>query len=184
MKLLTILMVLAVVAGMSFAVDFGGSTEVGVTANADEQKIAVIQEIDIDLGPLHVDLDGELDYDSMIVESINVGHASGEYEIGAELAVSVFAFGGTIAGDDVLALGDITAFVGIAVGDVGADVSTLLSADAENDAFQGAEFSAFWNPGPLELRVGYLLTSEGAGDENAPEAFDNGGAYATAKISY
>ncbi|KKK68305.1 hypothetical protein LCGC14_2945370, partial [marine sediment metagenome] len=38
-RLLTILMVLSMVAGISWAVDFGGSTAVSVAANADEQKV-------------------------------------------------------------------------------------------------------------------------------------------------
>ncbi len=183
-RLLTILVVLAMVASVSFAVDFGGSTAVGVTANAEVQKVEVDQEIDVDIGPLHLDLNGGLDYDSMIIESINVGHVSADYEIGAELGVSVFTIGGSITGDDAVPLKDIKAGIGIATGDVGGDVDVKLSADPENEIFQGAEFSAFWNPGPLELRVGYFLTSNGVGEINVPEVFDDGGFYAKAKISY
>lgn len=174
-RLLTILVVLAMVAGISWAIEFGGSTEVGAAANAEEQKAEVDQEIGIGIGPLQIDIECGLDYD---------GEIAADYEIGAEVGVSVFTFGGSIEGDDKQALGDITAFIGIAVADVGADVYAELSADTEKDTFQGAEFSAFWNPGPIEIRAGYLLTSEGAGDDNTPEVFDDGGIYGKIKISY
>jgi len=183
-RLLTILMVLAIVAGISWAVDFGGSTAVSVAANADEQKVEVDQEIDVDIGPLHLDLNGGLDYDSMIIESINVGHVSADYEIGAKVTASIFSIDGSITGDETVLLKDIKAGIGIATGDVGGDVDVKLSADPENEIFQGAEISAFWNPGPLEIRIGYLYTSLGAGDVNTSEVFDDGGIYGKIKISY
>ena len=181
---LAILVVLVMVAGISWAVDFGGSTAVGVTANAEVQKVEVDQEIDVDIGPLHLDLNGGLDYDSMIIESINVGHVSPDYEIGAKVGFSIFTVGGSITGDEAVSLKDVKAFLDIAVGDVGGDIDIKLSADPENEIFQGAEFSAFWNPGPLELRAGYFLTSSGVGEINVPEVFDDGGIYAKIKISY
>ena len=183
-RLLAILVVLAIVAGISWAVDFGGSTVVGAAANADLQKIEVDQEIDIDIGPLHIDLAGGVDYDSMILGNIIVGHVSADYEIGAKVGFSIFSVGGSIAGNDGVSMTDVKAFLDIAAGPVGADVDVLLSADSENDVFRGAEFSAFWNPGPVELRIGYLLTSAGVGEINTTEVFDDGGFYATAKISY
>ena len=176
MKRLTILLlVLAVVAGTSFGIDFGGSTAVAGVANAEAQRVEVDQDIDIDVGPLHIDLAGGVDYDGDILA---------DYAVGASVGFSVFTIGGSVAGNQDIPMTDVKAFLDIATGDIGADVDLLLSADAEKEVFQGAEFSAFWNPGPLELRVGYLLTTLGAGDVNAPEVFDDGGVYAKVKISY
>jgi len=176
MKRLTILiLVLLMVCSISFAIDFGGSTAVAGVANAEAQRVEVDQDIDIDIGPLHIDLAGGLDYDGAI---------AADYSVGASVGFSVFTVGGSIAGDKAIPVGDTIAYLDIAAGAVGADIDILLSGDAEKDAFQGAEFSAFYNPGPFELRVGYLLTTLGAGDVNAPEVFDAGGVYATAKISY
>ena len=177
MKRLTILiLVLAIVAGISWAVDFGGSTAVGAVANADEQRVEVDQEIDIDIGPLHVDINGGLDYAGEDILA--------DFKLGAEVSFSVFKIGALITGKQSVPLNEIKAFIDIATGPVGADVDVLLSADAEKDVFQGAEFSAFWNPGPLELRAGYFLTSSGVGEINVPEVFDDGGIYGKIKISY
>ena len=176
MKRLTmLLLVLLMVSGISFGVDFGGSTTVAGVANAEAQRVEVDQDIDIDIGPLHIDLGGGLDYD---------GAVAADYSAGASVGFSIFTIGGSIAGAKAIPLGDIKAYLDIAAGSIGADVDVLLSGDAEKEVFQGAEFSVFYKPGPLELRVGYLVTSEGVGGINAPEVFDDGGIYATAKISY
>ncbi len=177
MKRLTILLlVLAIVAGTSFAIDFGGSTTVAGVANAEAQRVEVDQDIDIHIGSLHIDLAGGVDYAGEDILA--------DYSLGASIGFSVFKVGGSIAGNQGIPMTDVKAFLDIATGDIGADVDVLLSADAEKEVFQGAEFSAFWNPGPLEFRVGYLFTTLGAGGVNAPEVFDDGGIYATAKISY
>jgi len=176
MKRLTILLlVLLMVCSISWTIDFGGSTAIAGVANADAQRVEVDQDIDIDIGPLHIDLAGGLDYD---------GAVAADYSVGASVGFFIFTIGGSVAGDKDIPLGDVKANLDVVAGVVGADVDVLLSADAEKEVFQGAEFSAFWNPGPLELRVGYLLTTEGAGEINAPEVFDDGGIYATAKITY
>ncbi len=177
MKRLTmLLLVLAIVAGTSFAIDFGGSTAVAATANPDAQKVELDQDIDIDIGALHIDLAGGVDYAGEDILA--------DYSLGASIGFSVFKVGGSIAGNQGISMTDVKAFLDIATGPVGADIDVLLSADPANDVFRGAEFSAFWNPGPLELRVGYLFTSVGAGGVNAPEVFDDGGIYAKAKITY
>jgi len=175
-RLMLCVVMLAIVAGISFALEIGGSTAVASIGNAEEQRIEIDQEVDIDLGAFHFDVDGGVDYLLPTKERL------WNYEIGTSYVFSVFTFGGTFAGDQDVKLGTITAYADIVHGDVGADVDFKFSAD--ETVFQGAEFSAFWNPGPLELRLGYLWTELGAGDVNAPEVLEKGGLYGKAKISY
>ena len=176
MKLTIFVLVLVMVASMSFGIDFGGSTAVAGVVNAEAQRVEVDQDIDVDIGLLHIDLTGGVDYAGEDILA--------DYSLGASITFSVFKLGGSIAGNQGVAMTDVKAFLDIATGDVGADVDVKLSADPEADVFQGVEFSAFYNPGPLEFRVGYLLTTIGAGDVNVPEVFDAGGIYAKAKFTY
>jgi len=177
-RLMLCVVMLAIVAGISFALEIGGSTAVAGIGNPDEKVFQIDQEIDIDLDALHFDVNGGLDY--LLPEKDWMWN----YEIGAFYVFSVFTFGGTFAGDRDVKLGDLTAYADIVYEMVGIDVDFLFSADETKDAFQGAEFSAFFNPGPCEFRVGYMWTELGAGDVNAPEALEKGGLYGKAKISY
>ena len=178
MKLFILIIVLAMVAGISFALEIGGSTEAAGIGNGEEQKIEIDQEIDIDLDALHINLDGGVDYKLPEEDWL------WDYEIGAAYTVSVFTFGGTIAGEKDLELDEVTVYTDIVVGNVGADVDFEFSADATKDFFQGVDISAFFNPGPFEFRVGYLLTENGAPDVNAPELLEKGGIYGKVKFSY
>jgi len=177
-RLMLCLLVLAIVACMSFALEVGGSTTTGVAGNKDEQRIEVAQEVDIDLGILHIDVDGEVDYDLPVKEVF------WEYEIGASVPVSIFTFGGKLGGDKDVKLGNLKAYVDIVYETVGADIDFKFSADEAKDAFQGAEFSVFFDIGPLACRVGYMWTEHGEPDENTPAALTDGGFFAKAKISY
>ena len=177
-KIFVLIIVLAMVAGISFALEIGGSTEASGIGNGEEQIIFVDQEIDVDIGALHFDLDGSIEYPLPAKDLL------WDYEIGAAYTVSVFTFGGTIAGEKELELDVVTAYVDIAVDNVGVDVDFEFSADATKDVFQGVDISAFFNPGPFELRVGYLLTENGAPDVNAPGLLDKGGIYGKVKFTY
>ena len=177
-KIFLLIIVLAMVAGISFALEIGGSTEASGIGNGEEQIIFVDQEIDIDLDALHIDLDGGVDYVLPVEDWL------WDYEIGAAYTVSVFTFGGTIAGNKDLNLDVVTAYADIMAGEVGVDVDFEFSADETKDTFQGADISAFFNPGPFEFRIGYLLTENGAPDINAPELLTQGGIYGKVKFSY
>ena len=177
-KVFVLIIVLAMVAGILFALEIGGSTEASGIGNGEEQIIFVDQEIDIDLDALHFDVDGGIDY------VLPVENWLWDYEIGAAYTVSVFTFGGTIAGNKDLNLDVVTAYADIVAGEVGVDVDFEFSADVTKDAFQGADFSAFFNPGPFEIRVGYLLTENALPDVNAPELLEKGGIYGKIKFSY
>ena len=177
-RIFILIIVLAMVAGISFALEIGGSTVAAGIGNGEEQKIEIDQEIDIDLDALHFDVDGGVDYVLPVEDWL------WDYEIGAAYTVSVFTFGGTIAGNKDLNLDVVTAYADIVVGEAGVDVDFEFSADETKDAFQGADFSAFFNPGPFEFRVGYLLTENGAPDVNAPELLEKGGIYGKIKFNY
>ena len=178
-RLLMVLVVLAIVAGMSFAVEVGGSTAVAGIGNPDEKVFQVDQEIDIDLDALHFDVNGGLDY--LVPEKDWMW----DYEIGASYTILIFTFGSTVAGDKDVKLGDITLYADITPCEqAGVDIDFLFSADETKDAFRGADFSMFYNPGPCEFRVGYLWTENALPDINAPELLANGGFYVKAKISY
>jgi len=175
---LIVLGVLVAVASISFAVELGGSTTGSIAGNKDEQKIIVEQEVDIDVGILHFDIDGEVAYIPDVKET------SWEYEIGASVPISVFTFGSTIGGDNEVKLGDVAAYVDMVYENIGADIDFLFSADEGKDAFQGAEFSVFFDIGSLACRVGYMWTENGEPDVNTPEALIEGGFYATGTITY
>ncbi len=177
-KVFVLIIVLAMVAGISFALEIGGSTEASGIGNSEEQIIFIDQEIDVDIDALHFDLDGSIEYPLPAKELL------WDYEIGAAYTISVFTFGGTIAGDKDLELDVVTAYGDIVVGNVGADVDFEFSADKTKDPFQGVDISAFFNPGPFELRVGYLLTENGAPDVNAPDLLEKGGVYGKIKFTY
>ena len=177
-KLLTVLVVLVMVASVSFALEVGGSTATAIIGNGDQQRLEVDQEVDIDLGAFHFDVDGGVDYDLPVKEY------AANYLVGASYTFSIFKVGGSIEGNRDVKLGAMKVYADIAVENVGADVDFLISADETKDIFQGAEFSAFYNPGPFEFRVGYLWTENGAPDINAPELLTDGGLYVKAKFSY
>lgn len=180
-RLLMVLVVLVIVTSMSFALDVGGSTTTAIIGDKDVQRFEVWQEIDIDLGIFHFDVDGEVAYDLPVKETF------WEYETGASVTFcpnDQFTIGGTIGGDKDVKLGDITAYADIVLGTVGADVDFLFSADETKDAFQGADFSMYFAIGKLACRVGYLWTENGEPDINAPELLTNGGLYAKATINY
>jgi len=107
------------------------------------------------------------------------------YLLGASYTFSIFKVGGSIEGNRDVKLGNMKAYADIAPCEqAGADIDFLFSADKTKDAFQGAEFSAFYNPGAFEFRIGYMWTENGEPDVNVPEALAAGGFYAKVKCSY
>ena len=180
-RLLIVLVVLAIVAGMSFAVDVSGSTTTSVIGNDEEQQLEVGQEFDIDFSFLHFDADGEVVYKPAVKETF------WEYEMGASVIFcpnDQLTVGGTFGGDKDVKLGDITAYTHIVFETVGADVDFLFSADEAKKKFQGAEFSVYFDVGSFACRVGYMWTENGEPDMNTPEALPGGGFFGTATIRY
>ncbi len=178
MKKLTMIGIMLLVSMSLTAIGFSGSTTAAGAANLEEQRIEIDQAVTIDLEPIQITASAGFDVPLPSKEWTY------DYELAGNLTVSVFKFGASIAGNKAVLLGDIKGFVDIAYDIVGADIDVILSADATKDIFQGAEFSAFINPGPFEFRVGYMLTENGAVDFNTPEALTAGGIYAKAKINY
>jgi len=181
-RLLLVLVVLVVVAGISFAqVEFSGSTAVSAAGNDAEQSLIIEQVVNVSVGNFAVALDS-FEYAYAFADK----EGTWCWEIDANYALDPFTFGSIAGGDTDLYLDSIQPYVDFAMGPVGADVDFLLSADKDKDVFQGAEFSAFWNPGPLEIRVGYMLTPDGgsAVDENTPDALAGGGVFGKVKLSY
>jgi hypothetical protein len=176
-QILAVIAMLAIVAGISFA-DIGGSTATAIIGNADEQRVEVDQEFDIDVDALHFDVNGGCDY------TFHDKKRAWDWLVGASYSFSIFKVGGSLEGNKDVKLTVIKAYADITMGDVGADIDFKFSADPAADPFQGAEFSAYWNPGPVEIRVGYNWTELGEPDVNVPEALTDGGLYAKAKISY
>jgi len=170
--------VLAIVACMSFAMDVSGSTATAIIGNKDETQIFVDQEVNVDIGLLGLDASFGVDY------FLPAKEKSWDYEIGADVSFGIFTVGGTFGGDKDAHLGDITAFADTRIENVGMDVDFLFSAAEGVDRFQGADFSAFLDVEWLEARVGYLWTEHGEPDINAPELLTDGGLYAKAKIKY
>ena len=177
-KILALVMIMLMVSIFGFALDIGGSTALAGIGNVEDQKFELDQVVDIDLGIFHFDVDGGLDYKLPEKDWL------WDYAVGASGTFSVFTLGGSIAGNQGVKLDALKAYLDIAVAPVGADIDFLFSANEAKDIFQGAEFSAFYNPGPFEFRIGYLWTENGAGEVNAPEVFTNGGIYGKAKINY
>jgi hypothetical protein len=60
----------------------------------------------------------------------------------------------------------------------------LLSFADGADAFQGADLGVNLHVGAVEIYLGYLVTSNGAGDYNAPEVLTDGGAYIKFDVDY
>ena len=178
-RLMLCVVVLAIVAGMSFAIEIGGSTAVSGVGNDAEQLLRIEQVINVSVADFSVSLDC-LTYDWLFADK----ESAWDYEVNASYGLEAFTFGAIFVGEKDTALDTIQPYIDFAIGPVGADVDVLLSMVKEKDVFQGAEFSAFWNPGPLELRIGYMLTNEATVDANTPEALDGGGFYGTATISY
>ena len=177
-RILTFVMIMLMVSIFGFAFEIGGSTALAGVGNLEDQKFELDQVIDIDLGPLHFDVEGGLDYKLPEQDWL------GDYLFGASSTFSIFTLGGSVAGNQGVKLDALKAYLDVVVDSVGADVDFLFSADAEKDAFQGAEFSAFFNPDPIELRIGYMLTENGAADFYTTEALTKGGIYAKAKVNY
>ena len=182
-KLLAIVMVLAIVAGISFALEvggvkIGGSTAAAIINNETEGVIEIDQEVGVDIGALHFDAEVGIDV------TLPAKEKTWEYEVGASYTFLIFKVGSSLAGEKDLHFDEIKAYVDIASGPVGGDVDVLFSADQDNDPFQGADISAFWKPGPAEIRIGYLYTEVGDGGSNAPEELTDGGIYAKIKVSY
>lgn len=180
-RLMLCVLVLAIVASISFAMDVSGSTTGTVAGNEDEQKIIAAQEWGFGIGILDIDVGGE------ITHTLPAKETFWEWEIGSSVTFcpnDAFTVGGTFGGEKNVPIGDITAYADIRVENVGVDVDFLFSADEAKDAFQGAEFSAFLDVGWLEARVGYMWTEHGEPDMNTPEALDGGGLFATATIKY
>ena len=176
-RLLMVLVVLVAVAGISFGVELGGSTAAAVAGNDTEQVLEIDQEVDIDLDALHFDVNGGYDY------KFHDKSYVWDYEVGAAYTLGIFVFGGSVEGNKDMKLDVIKAYADVAYESVGADVDFKFSADETKDIFQGAEFSAFYNPGPLEIRFGYMMKS-GAVDANTPETLDDGGLFGKIKVTY
>ena len=177
-KVLLTILVLAIVAGTSFAVEIGYKTTGGIAGNGDEQIIIVEQETDIDLGAFHIDADAEVEY------ALPAKEHTWEYEVGASYAFSIFKVGGEVGGNKDLNFEEYSLFADVVFETVGADFDILFSADETKDVFQGLEVSVYFDVGPVSLRVGYMLTENGEPYINTPEALTEGGFYATGTITY
>ncbi len=180
-RLMLCLLVLAIVAGTSFAMDVSGSTTTSIIGNEDEQMLIVGQEWGFGIGILDISVSGE------ITHALPVKETFWEWEIGPSVTFcpnDELTVGGAFGGEKDIPLGNISAFVDIRIENAGADIDFLFSAAEDADRFQGAEFSLFFNTDWLEARVGYMWTEHGEPDMNIPEALDGGGFYGTAKIKY
>ena len=182
-KLLMVLVVLAIVAGMSFALEVGGSSAITGYGNADAKTFEADQEIDIDLDALHFDVNGGLDL------ALPGKDWCWDYELGASYVLSAFTFGGTIAGDSAVKLGTMTVSADFVVDSFGINSYLELSANKAVNFYRGVDVSIFFNPGPAELRFGMTYLDEIAvvddvGYSNAPAAVEGFGIYGSAKISY
>ena len=165
---------------MVFPIDFGGSTEaIGIINGLEEGKIEFNQEIDIDAGPAHFDLNGGIDYSPY-------AEAPWAYDllIGGTIKASYFTFGASVKSIKDIIADEVKGFIDFAVGKIGADLDIFITADPDEQIFQGADFSAFYNPGPLEFRIGYFLSETGIGESNAPDVTTNGGVYSKVKLIY
>jgi len=180
-RLMLCVLVLAIVASMSFAWDVGGSTATAIVANKDEQMLIAGQEWDFGIGILDIDVSGE------IIHALPAKETFWEWEIGPSVTFcpnDELTVGGAFGGEKDIPLGNISAFVDIRVENVGADIDFLFSAVEGADRFQGAEFSVFFTTDWLEARVGYMRTEHGEPDMNIPEALHGGGFYGTATTKY
>lgn len=180
-RLMLCLLVLAIVAGTSFAMEVSGSTTGSIIGNDDEQLLILGQEWGFGIGILNIDLSGES------TRALPTKEIFWEWEISPSVTFcpnDELTIGGAFGGEKDISLGDISAFVDIRIENVGVDIDFLFSAAEGVDRFQGAEFSAFFTTDWLEARIGYMLTENGEPDMNIPEVLDGGGFYGTATIKY
>ena len=165
---------------MVFPIDFGGSTEaIGIINDQEEAKLELTQDIDIDVGPLHADINVGVD-----VSPYAEAPLAYDWLIGADVTVSYFKIGASVKSIKDIIADEVKGFIDFAVGKIGADLDIFITADPDEQIFQGADFSAFYNPGPLEFRIGYFLSETGIGESNAPDVTTNGGVYSKVKITY
>ena len=179
MKNVFLILVMLLIAISTYGIDVGGSSAANVMQGEEYQKVCIDQTVSIGIDALTIELAGGYDIDLELDEKV------WDYEVGASYALSYFVFSSSICGEKDLELNESWSAVDFAYENVGANVTVFLSFDETLDQFQGAEFYAFYKPGPVELTLGYLYTDDGA--EVAGEAPDeplNGGIYAKAKISY
>jgi len=179
MKNVFLFLVMLLIAISTYGVDISGSTAASGMQGEEYQKVCIDQTVSIGIDALTIDLSGGYDIDLELEEK------AWDYEVGASYSLAYFTFSSSICGEKDLELNENSSAIDFAYGDVGANVTVLLSFDETVDQFQGAEFYAFYKPGPVEVTVGYLFTDDGA--EVAGEAPDeplNGGLYAKLKVSY
>jgi hypothetical protein len=127
------------------------------------------------MGDITADFDAEVAYDT---DTSTLSYGAG-VAVGYGSLVSLGAgFAGTPDFGPLGINATLTPMEGI-----GLDVGMLLDFSA-TDMFQGLDISATKAFGAGTLRVGYLITSVGAGDLNAPATLPNGGLYITYDIVF
>jgi hypothetical protein len=117
------------------------------------------------------------------------------YGIGLAAAVSMFDITLGLDGNESDALNALTATVDAAPFDMASvyaglklsfsdtDDPTTTTTD-ETEAFQGADIGVNAHVGAVECYLGYLITSEDAGDYNAPVTLQDGGIYVKFDVNY
>ena len=183
-KLLMVLLVLLIVSGTSFALDVGGYSAITGYGNAEGSQLEVDQEVDLDINALHFDLDGGFDY------TMDKKLWAWDYTLGALYTLSVFTFGGTVAGDNELKLGTVTATTDVDLGKLDINAYLELSNDPAVNVFRGTDISGAITFGEgVTMRVGFTFIDEIAfiddvGYVNAPAVMEGFGVYGKVEASY
>ena len=179
MKNVFLFLAMLLIAIGTYGVDLSGSSAASGMTGEDYQKVFIDQTVSIGIDALTIDLAGGYDID------LELDERAWDYEIGASYALEYFVFSSSLSGEKDLELNENKSAVDFVYENVGANVTVFLSFDETLDQFQGAEFSAFYKPGPVELTIGYLLTDEGVEVAGiAPSEPLNGGVYFKAAVSY
>jgi len=177
-KIAVVLMMLLMVFGIG-AIDISGSTSAEGMQGDNFQKIWLDQGAVLGIGPVGVEANFGYNIEKDVDENF------WEYDFAAKYSIANFVFGSKIYGEKDLELRRNKTWVDFAYEDFSFNVSTYTLLDPEQEDWQGAEFSAFYKPGPFEFTAGYLMTDVGAElTEVAPAEPLDGGVYAKVKVNY
>ena len=174
---------------------FGGTTDGYIIANAGGGKITAGQDINIDIGPVSLDLTA--DWTETLWDGADT--LAFTYALGFTKAFGIFKPAISLTGDQGFALdavtqsgdwfSDLTPSLNVTFGKVGADLYSDLSFEKNYKLLQTIDASAFFNFKIGSVRAGILYMDDQAatddvGHPNAPAAQKGVSFYAKAKINY
>jgi hypothetical protein len=133
-------------------------------------------EIDFSVGDFSAGVDAEYNIDVQPLEK-ELSYAFDAYYTIAPIGVG---FGGKVKGNDIDGIGSL---IGV-YADVVDRAGVACYVTREKGETVGTDLSIYGKHEGATVRVGYLITEKGLGDEEAPVALPEGGAYVNVKIPW